>query len=73
MSERGARKGAPNPPMADQLIKVLRPFFLQGNAQKKGAEIKVDAKLAAELRSLGKAEYLSEPTKPAPRAATKES
>lgn len=58
--------------MADQLIKVLRPFYLHGKVQKTGAEIRVDAKLAAELRSLAKAEFTTEATRPAAKAAPKE-
>lgn len=57
--------------MAEQRIKVSRAFFVNGAMQKKDSEIKVDSKLAHELRSNGKAEFITEPTKAAPAANAK--
>jgi len=70
VTRRGARKGAPNP-MADQLIKVLRAFYVRGAVKQVDDVFAVDAKFAAELRSLRKAEYTvaTPTTKPAAKAA----
>lgn len=70
--ERGPGNGAP-PPMAEQHIKVTRPFFLAGVRREVGAVFPVDAKFAAELRTLRKAEIVPPPLpKPAAKAAPKE-
>lgn len=60
--------------MADQFIKVTRAFFLGGTRREVGDVLPVDAKLAAELRALRKAEPTTAPLpKPAAKAVTKES
>jgi hypothetical protein len=60
--------------MAEQLIKVTRPFCINGQRREVGDVLPVDAKFAAELRALRKAEFTTQPSvKPAAKAANKES
>lgn len=59
--------------MADQLLKVTRAFYLGGTRREVGDVFPVDAKLALDLRGLRKAEFTTQPAKPAAKAAPKES
>ena len=59
--------------MAEQFIKVTRPFCINGQRRDAGEVFAVDAKFAAELRALRKAEFTTQPiSKPAAKAAPKE-
>ena len=59
--------------MAEQLIKVLRPFCIDGKRREAGDVFPVDARFAVELRATGKAEYTTAPPpKPAAKAAPKD-
>lgn len=58
--------------MANQSIKVVRPFWFGGKQHFAGAVIEVPAVAAAELVAMGKAvKHDLQPTKPAPKPEPK--
>ncbi|MBK9704788.1 MAG: hypothetical protein IPO75_15845 [Betaproteobacteria bacterium] len=58
---------AGEPPMANQQIKVVRPFWFGGKQRQAGTVFDVPAGAAAELVAMGKAVKHEPPPKPAPR------
>ena len=57
-------------PMANQSIKVVRPFWFYGKQHFAGSVIEVPAVAAGELLAMGKAVKCDPPPKPAPRVET---
>lgn len=56
--------------MANQQVKVARPFWFGGKQHFAGAVVEVPAGVAAELVAMGKATKYDPPPKPAPRVET---
>lgn len=57
-------------PMANQQIKVVRPFWFFGKQQFAGTVLEVPAVAAAELVAMGKATKYNHPPKTAPKVET---